>query len=165
MTTADASLTAQIPEILTEWQAITAEEPWMSLPKDHRVDNLVPVLRILLRASADSGAESGEAEVRELVEESARHGQHRRDVGFPDGLILVEYQLLREAIWRVAQRSPMESGERARCLLRIDAAMTAATRAALAGYHRAALDAVGRWPEAVDNILRDVLELELLGGH
>jgi hypothetical protein len=42
---------ALVPEILAEWQAIAAEEPWMTLPEQERFDSLPDVLRGLVHAA------------------------------------------------------------------------------------------------------------------
>ena len=37
-------LREHLPEILVEWSSLTTEEPWLSLPQEHRLNNLPNVV-------------------------------------------------------------------------------------------------------------------------
>jgi hypothetical protein len=40
-----AALEQRVPDVLTEWEGMTGEEPWLSLPEPHRADSIRPVAR------------------------------------------------------------------------------------------------------------------------
>jgi hypothetical protein len=140
-----------VPEILAAWQAVASEEPWMTLPDHQRFDSLPDVLRGLLDAAI---CQPNERTVyRAHVEAAAKHGTDRRTQGFPHDLILTEFYLLREAVWRVVRhRYPTDAGT---AILRIDNALTTALRASLLGYHRGPLEGQGHWPAAIDQLVDD----------
>lgn len=138
-----------VPEILAEWQGIAQEEPWLELPEQHRFNSLPDVtyglLDVALCRTDDPAA------IREKLDAAASHGWTRREQGFPQELVLTEYYLLREAIWRVLRRRwPDEAAE---AVFRVDTVLSVATRASLAGYHRAELEALGRWPAALERLV------------
>jgi hypothetical protein len=140
-----------VPEILAEWQAVAIEEPWMALPEHQRFDSLPDVLCGLLDAAICQP--NAPAAYRTHVETAAKHGTDRRTQGFPRDLILTEFYLLREAIWRVIRRRyPADAGT---AVLRVDNALTIAMRASLLGFHRGQLEAAGQWPAAIDQLVDD----------
>ncbi len=156
-------LKAHVPEIVKEWESITHEEPWTSLPKAHRIDELPAVAIGLFDAAlcvpADPGAH------RQKVLAAVLHGEQRREHGLPDAVLLTEFYLLREAIWRYLKRTkPASVADHA--ILRIDNAIMLATRAALVGYHRHEYEKRERWPLAVDRLIAEapLLKVASRGG-
>ena len=146
------NLKAHVPDILREWEAITHEEPWVSLPKTYRVDNLPDVTIGLFEASLCDPA-SRDAQ-REKIEAALEHGARRRAHEFPDAVLLTEYYLLREAIWRYLGRTfPDKVANDA--ILRIDSAIMLATRATLIGYHREEYEQRGSWDTTVDRLVEE----------
>lgn len=142
-------LTERIGEILVEWNALTVERPWHELPETHRLDSLPEVITGLIEAAVCS-PDDVEAH-RAKVQAAAEHGFQRRDQGFEHDLLLTEYYLMREAIWRVLRRD--ESLARAEAILLIDSAMNLATRASFAGYHREEYQRAGKWPAALEELV------------
>jgi len=146
------ALKAHIPEILQEWRHITDEEPWSSLPEGHRLDNLPQVAIGLFEASI---CDPADAQLHaEKVEAAVRHGEQRRAHGLPETVLLSEYYLLREAIWRYLKRN-FPAADAGEAVLRIDNSIMLATRATLLGYHRQELEAQGRWPSPVETLVRE----------
>ena len=160
-------LKAHLAEVLVEWHAITGEQPWLSMPAEARIDHLPELIRDLIDASLGDPVDEA-ARLRTLTA-AARHGEDRRIHGFPDGLIFIEYVLLREALWRfIRQFAPPE--EAGPAIMRMDSDMTVASRAALFGYHARELDERGRtmpellaeldrqWPAEIDRPALDERE-------
>lgn len=150
-----AALEARLPEVLIEWQALMSTEPWMMLPEEHRVDNLLGVLQKLLQLTE----RHDEPRVEALIGEACTHGLHRREMEWPDRLLFVEYQLLRDALWNVMKRVTLSADERLHLIQRIDLGITFAVRASLAAYHRPELEKSGRWPAAVQAMVADLYAL------
>lgn len=146
------TLKANVPEIMREWEGITHEEPWTSLPKTYRVDALPDVAIGLFEASLCDPADP--AAQRMKVEAALEHGARRRVHDFPDAVLLTEYYLLREAIWRYMVRT-FDDQVANDAILRIDSAIMLATRATLIGYHRAEYESQGRWDNVVDRLVED----------
>ena len=146
------NLKSHVPDIMREWEAITHEEPWLSLPKTYRVDKLPDVAIGLFEASLCDPADP--AAHRDKVEAALEHGARRRAHDFPDAVLLTEYYLLREAIWRyVARTFPAQVANDA--ILRIDSAIMLATRATLIGYHREEYEERGSWSSVVDRLVEE----------
>ena len=150
-------LTAHVADILIEWQALTTEEPWHSLPKDQRLDNLAPVVLGLIRAAHCAGDAEREEAVRDLVANALLHGRHRREAGFGDDVLLRETYLLREAIWRcLRQLVPWE--EAGPAILYLDRAVTATTRASMLAFHADEAASKVSYGAAIERLTRDALE-------
>lgn len=133
-------LKAHLADVLVEWHAITGEQPWLSMPADARIDHLPELIRELSDAALGNPGDPGAR--RRALDASVAHGQDRRLHDFPDRLLLTEYYLLREALWRYIRRiAPFE--EAGPAIMRIDSAITIASRAALYGYHARELEEVG----------------------
>jgi hypothetical protein len=143
-------LIARSGEILVEWNALAVERPWHELPDTHRLDSLPEVITGLIEAAICS---PGDRELhRQHVGAAAIHGEERRSQGFDQELLLTEYYLMREAIWRILRRHGSHA-RRTEAILRIDAALNLATRASLAGYHRSEYQNAGKWPQALDELV------------
>ena len=145
-------LKAHLPEIVREWEEITHEEPWTSLPKAHRLDEL-PAVTIGLFDAALCEPTEPDAH-RQKVLAAVLHGEQRREHGLPDAVLLTEFYLLREAIWRYLKRTK-DAVLADAAILRIDNAIMLATRAALVGFHRAEYETRQRWPLAVDRLIAE----------
>jgi hypothetical protein len=143
-------LTERVPEILVEWNALAVERPWHDLPETHRLDSLPAVVTGLIEAAV---CEPDDRRAhRAKVYAAAEHGRQRRDQAFDDELILTEFYLMREAIWRVLCRQ-RNMAARSEAIMLIDSAMNLATRASLAGYHQAEYEARSRWPQALEELV------------
>ena len=141
--------------ILIEWQSITAEQPWLSIPEDRRIDMLPALVTCLLEGMM--GPAYGPDSHRRLVEAAIEHGKHRRDSALPDQDLFTEYHRLRMAMWRELQRRALDNGENAvRGIMSVDVAIRVAIRASLAGYHRAEFEACGAWDRAVSDLEADL---------
>jgi hypothetical protein len=144
-------LQGRVGEILEEWEDLVRDQPWFSLPPDHRIDDLPLVIIGLVEASICNP--SDERAHRQSVSAACSHGTSRRQQGIPEHLMFTEYHLLRQAIWHELNRSfsPVETTH---AIMRIDAAVTLATNASMWGYHRAEIEAMGRWQEGMERIIR-----------
>lgn len=145
-------LASQADVVVAEWDRLSDEEPWRGLPPAHRVDALPALVRGLVSmALADTGP--GER-VQAGLAPAFEHGAQRRRLGFPDDVLFREYQILRDALWRLV-RSEARQEEAHQAIFCLDAAITVATRASLLGYHRAEIDAAGRWEEMARQVERE----------
>ena len=140
---------AHVDDILRDWERITSEEPWMSLPEHHRLDALPLVARTLCDAALTRGGGTAEA-YRRFVSAAAEHGETRRKQGFAKELLFTEHYLLRQAIWRYVRAHHLARAHDV--LVRMDAAVTSGTRASLIGFHRGEFEARGRWPAVLEEV-------------
>lgn len=136
-------VTEFIPEILRQFNNATEQEPWIHLPADYRVIFLGELLALAVDLAL-AGAAGAEL-CRRLLHTAVRHGETRLSQGFPDSLIYQEYYLLRKAI-RSHLREQNATGDllASETIIRIDAALSLATKASLRGYHRTLLQEYGR---------------------
>lgn len=144
--------TEVLPEILTHWQTLATREPWRRLPSGDHLHQLDALLRPLLHAA---GGEDGETHWHVTYTRCAAEiGRRRRDDGVPREALFGDFHLLRQATWEaIRQRLPGE--EASTVILRIDAAITVCTRAALLGYHRPELEPERRWQDLLEQATRD----------
>lgn len=143
-------------EIMAEWERLCCDAPWNALPENHRVDALPGVLA----AAIDAASRTDERGCRMAVVDAAiKHGQDRRAQGFELQVLFTEFYFLREAIWRTL-REITEADSAYETVLPIDHALTVATRATVAGFHRQEFESQGRWAEKVD-----ALADEMGAGH
>ncbi|CAN5738702.1 hypothetical protein BH23GEM6_BH23GEM6_07140 [soil metagenome] len=152
-------LTDRIGEILVEWSALTVEQPWHELPEAHRQGSLPEVITGLIEASICDPDDR--ALHLKKVQAAAVHGSVRRSQAFEQELVLTEYYLMREAIWRVLKRNKNLAG-RTDAIMLIDSAMNLATRASLAGFYREEYERAGSWPTVLEEL---VDQSPLLGNH
>lgn len=139
-----APLRHGLPEIMAEWTAIAAEEPWLALPTQYRTDSLPEVLGSVIDATFGDGDHDGLAH--SLVGAAARHGESRREQAFDSDLLFREYYFLRHAVARYLCRT-VDSPRCHDLLLDVDYVLTIAQRGSLYGYHRAELEKSGRWSD------------------
>ena len=155
-------------EVIELWEQASHQQPWLLLPEHDRVDHIPEVLQYV--ADAVLCEQPTRAGLLKLAEVAAKHGEDRVTQGMPDILVLNEYHLLRDAIWAFFRRlahTRLELGEQAagagaprpgtaaEAILRVDTALTVATRASLLGYHRAHLERNGRWEGAMERLVDD----------
>lgn len=145
------NLKSHISEVLVEWENLVREQPWYSLPADHRIDSLPDVIVGLANASLCSPAD--EQAHRSNIEAAAEHGSHRRKQGIPEHLILTEYHLLRQAIWHYLIAKFGASDRTAEAMMRIDSAISVATNSSMWGYFRPEIEAAGKWDEGIRRII------------
>lgn len=144
-------LKAHVPEILEHWQELSAALPWTEdLGKD-AVDHLPEVVVGLVEAALCDPLD--EEAHRQKVYAAAKHGADRRAQGWNERQLLQEYHILRQAIWGFLKESHWPDA--IDVIFRIDTASTLATMASLRGFHRDLLEKQGRWPGAVEEIVRD----------
>lgn len=139
--------------ILDRWDVIAGEEAWQALPSDLDHNHLPELIRSL--ASAGLCTDFDSELCAKMVRDSAEHGRHRAEEGLSDNLLYREYHLLRRALW---QRFKDEHGDSATvyyATMRIDALISLANSAALYGLNWKTLDADGRWPQALDELLEE----------
>ena len=146
---------AHVAGIVEAWKvAARSAEPWLSLPEAHRIDGLPDVAAAVVDAAicrpTDPAAAAGN------VRASAAHGEARAGQGCATETVLTDYYLLRQAVWAyLLQHGQLEV---ASTILRVDVALTMSHRAGLLGFHRAALEAQGRWPAALDELSAEEAE-------
>lgn len=143
-------------EILAEWEGLCSDAPWDALPENHRLDALPGVLAAALEAASKNDARDCRTAV---VHAAIKHGEDRRAQGFELQVLFTEFYFLREAMWRTL-RKIADAPRAYEAVLPIDHALTVATRATVAGFHRQEFEEQGRWAEKV-NALAD----EMGAGH
>lgn len=137
------------PDVLRAMEEAGEEQPWLALPKGYDLDNLRD---LLVHLAEVSWGENHETAFSQLMWTAATHGEHRLRAGFSEALLLTEYHLLRQRAWEyLIERFDDSMGTQA--VLHLDHAITDATSASLFGYHRAALERKGRWPQAVNGLI------------
>lgn len=146
-------LKQHVPSVMAVWEKLVREEPWYSLPRDHRVDGLPEVVVGLVEASLCSPADYESH--RQKIEAAAAHGMSRREQGVPEHLILTEYHLLRWAIWRYLHATFGATDRVAEAIMRIDTAITLATNASMWGYFRPEVEAQGKWEQTIERLAAD----------
>lgn len=144
-------LKAHVPEVLVEWERLVREQPWYSLPADHRTNHLPEVIVGIVDAALCNPA-ALETHQRK-AQAAAEHGFHRRQQDIPESLILTEYHLLRQAIWKYLLTTHGSSDRTVEAIMRIDSAITLATNASMWGYHRPEIEALGKWDEGMKRIV------------
>jgi hypothetical protein len=144
---------ANLDAVMEEWERLVREEPWFSLPREHRINNLPGVVTGLVEAALCDP--KNEYSHRIKVMSAAEHGYNRREQGIPESLILTEYHLLRQALWYYLIRKHGPSDHVVRAIMRIDTAISTATNASMWGYYRTEVEAMGRWEESIERLVRN----------
>lgn len=139
-------------DVIALWESLAVSEPWLLLPQQDRVDHLPDVIRAISDAALCTAGAT--VPLRELTDLCVVHGLHRAEQGVPDHVIPMEYDLLRRATWIFLRRhSKVAEGQTdVTAILRVDAAISVAMRAAIIGYHRPQLELSGRWPSAIEDL-------------
>jgi hypothetical protein len=139
-----------LDDIFALFREVTQEEPWIKLPHDFHLDHLPPMIRVAAELSLQS---PGDRElVRQLIREGCKHGETRLEQAFPEAILFHEHQLVRNAIWYHIRGRHRGEGLVFEAMIRLDAALTLATRATLRGFHRVAFARLGRWPSALEEL-------------
>lgn len=142
---------SHVSEVLVGWERLVREEPWYSLPADHRIDSPPDVIVGLVEASLCNPQD--EAAHRQEINAAATHGSHRREQGIPEHMILTEYHLLRQALWRYLTWTFGPSDRTVEAITQIDTAITLASNGSMWGYYRQEVEAIGKWEEAIERIV------------
>lgn len=142
-----------VTQIIDHWGKVATDEPWLSLPAAVSHDHLADLLKALANAALCSLHE--EASRRWLVERAAQHGVDRHMEGFSEELLYREYHLTRTFLWEWIRDRWGRVGDAHEAILLLDAGITLATSASLRGYHRPNLEARGRWPGALDELIEE----------
>jgi hypothetical protein len=168
---ANFALRGALPAVLDAWEELSREEPWHIEPDRFGVDALSEVIRAVLDAATDPNSEPKTFE--RLVRVAVNHGEQRRSQGAGDDAVLREYHALRQALWRllekgvdrVSGRGASDRGDAAAlvAVFRIDVAISAATTAALRGYHREASGSAEVWDASVIRFV-SAASAQLAGG-
>jgi two-component system cell cycle response regulator DivK len=146
-----AHLIGHTGEILALWADLVKEEPWFSLPSEHRDSNLADVVTALVEASLIS-PRSHDADTAAVVA-GATHGHTRRMQGIPETLIPIEFHLLRQALWRFLNDTLSPSDATYSAILMIDRSITLTLNAAMWGYYREEIEAHDGWETAVERLV------------
>lgn len=144
-------LKAHTAELMTTWERLVREEPWYSLPAEHRVNSLPEVVVGLVEASLCRPHEWDAC--RQKILAAAAHGQNRREQGIPEWMMFTEYHLLRRAIWTHLVDRWGPSDRIVDAIMRIDTAITSATNASMWGYYRTEVEALGKWEEGMERLI------------
>jgi hypothetical protein len=136
--------------VTAAWIKTTSRKPWSQLSESDRLDHLPTFLRYLLQVLFQKA--TAPIDRLGMLKQAAAHGEHRRALGFDEATILHEYYLLRQIIW---DRFRETFGAIAAELLigQADVELSRATAASVQGFHRDALEAQGRWPLAIHELL------------
>lgn len=139
--------------VIEKWRKIGVTEPWHALPDGLDFDHLPELIAALADAALCTVYDA--ILCREVAELAARHGEHRADEGLHEALIYREYHLLRRALWIQMKEEHGETATVYYATMRVDALISMAIAASLHGLNREALEAEGRWPEALDELVAD----------
>jgi hypothetical protein len=139
----NAELRDDLAPVLEAWEALSREEPWHVNPERYGLDSLHETVRAVLDVALGSGGDEQASE--RLVRTAAAHGDQRRIQGTADDALFREYHALRAALWRYLRQQPMDANEALTVISRVDVVITAATTAALRGYHRSDTQPSPEW--------------------
>lgn len=145
-----AALRERADDVLARWADLVKEEPWFSLPPEHRQSNLREVLLAIADAMV-AGADR--AALRGLVLAGAQHGSNRRAQDVPEMLLPTELHLLRQALWRFLHEDLTADGATYDVMLIIDGRITLALNAGMWGYYRDEVEAHESWDAAVERLI------------
>jgi hypothetical protein len=144
-------LKGQTAKLILLWEQAVEQEPWV-LPAKHARSDFVPDL---ISAIADTMlcAPPTRPSVLALADVAARHATARAAEGADHSRVVLEYYLLRNAVWSYFREGDDGAREELQAILFVDVAISMATRAALLGYYRGQLEAEGRWDGALDRLV------------
>jgi hypothetical protein len=141
-----------LPRVIAEWSQLAVGPPWSGLTESQRIDFLPPLVDAMLRGTICSPPEP--AARGQAVRAAAAHGTERRAQGFTEQDLVLEYYLIRLALW-TACRTGAPIPLRPMATAAADAMLSVLALATLHGYR---LDETGRerrWIEALDNLLSE----------
>ncbi|HEY9225389.1 MAG TPA: hypothetical protein VIP11_02000 [Gemmatimonadaceae bacterium] len=155
-------LSGNVAAIVSDWKRLTNKPPWSTMPERDWVDYLPPLLTAMINGVI---CQAGSHDARRtVVERGTIHGEHRRAHGFSVEDMFEEAALLRRATWNFLTNkveSVTESGIVGE-ILRLDAAISVATLAGMAGFHKVELERANRWDSIVDRLLAHWEETSLM---
>lgn len=128
----EATATALATGITKSWQQRAEEVLGAPLPPELDLDSLPELIRTLARASY---SKAEQVAIEEMIRTAIRHGKDRRSAGYSDSVVFREYHLLRRYLWDAIKAADDSKDAVVAAILRIDAAMTAATAASAHGFH------------------------------
>lgn len=141
-----------VATVTHEWVAATERAPWSRLTPSERIDHLPRLLRHLVGVVLADAPERGERA--EMVKDAASHGEQRQTLDIDEEALLSEYYILRGLLWDHLREVFGTVGAEG-YIARVDAALSVATAACMRGFHRAGLEAQGRWPSVLDELASD----------
>ena len=144
-------LKANQPRLIDLWERAIDHEPWI-LPRQHAQADFVPDV-ISAIADAILCSPPSRASVMMLAETAARHATARAVEGTDHGRVVLEYYLLRNAVWTYFREKDVGDEEELQAILFVDIAISMATRGALLGYYRSELERQERWEGALDRLV------------
>jgi len=145
-------LRENVDAVVREWERLVREQPWFSLPRAYRTDNLAGVVTGLLDTALSTSEAAITAGHRSLIVQAAEHGYNRREQGIPESLIFTELHLLRQALWYYMVERHGARDRVVDAIMRIDRAISSATNASMWGYHRTEVEALGKWQESIERL-------------
>jgi hypothetical protein len=148
-------LDRHVPEIIDEWKRLTDRSPWNCLSSAAWSDHLPPVLHALIQASLCTPDSPPARQL--LVGCASAHGETRRGQGFSTDELLEEHYLLRRSIWdqmRTISASAAALAQSVEEIVRVDAALTIVTIAAMLGFHRQDSEPSSAWPRTLAELTR-----------
>lgn len=151
-----ARVLVDVEKVVDIWLGLVKEEPWFSLPREHRLSN-IPQLIEALMACALLSPVSVQAN-RACVEAGTAHGYTRRKQKIPESIIPIEFHLLRSALWRYLNETFAPSEGTYSTILRIDRSISTALNAAMWGYYREEIEAHETWESAIERLVADATE-------
>ena len=136
------------------WNRAIEREPWI-LGRELARPDFVPEL-VHLMAEATLCDPPSRQSIMHLAEAAARHAAGRATAGAEHARVVLEYYLLRNAMWAFFREHREEELRNAIAILHVDLAISIATRAALIGYYQREFEAQGEWPAALHRLVDDV---------
>lgn len=136
------------------WNAAIEREPWI-LGREHARPDFVPELVHLMAEATLCDPPSRES-ILVLAEAAARHATGRAAAGAEHARVVLEYYLLRNALWAYFREYREHEFRNAIAILHVDLAISVATRAALIGYYRREFEVQDEWPAALHRLVDEV---------
>ena len=146
-----AHLKANVDALLEEWEQLVLEEPWFSLPREERLNNMGNVIDAMATAALISVDDAGVR--RRIVKDAAIHGESRRRQEIPETLMPTEFHLLSRAIWHYLSETWRAADDTFTAILAIDGLTTLALNAAMWGYFRDEVEGQVAWDAAVERLI------------
>ena len=128
-------LRACCDDIVASWYARMEGHPWLRLPETVTLDHMPELIDATVAALL--GQPSVEEGRRRAIAYAWKHGEHRREQGLDDGVLLREHHLLRASVWEVLSTRHARDPARFDAMALFDVATTTITTASLNGFHRA----------------------------
>lgn len=136
------------------WSAAIEREPWI-LGRELAGPDFVPEL-VECMADATLCNLPSRTAILLLAETAARHAAERAAAGAEHARLVLEYYLLRNAVWAFFRECPEQERDDTIAILHVDLAISIATRAALIGYYRGEFERQGEWPAALHRLVDEV---------